>query len=52
MAEVPAPVSLPLENAFYPDANDIAKTCLDLLGRSDAEVAIPADMGPEFLGPY
>jgi pyruvate dehydrogenase E1 component beta subunit len=52
MADVPAPVSLPLEDLFYSDADDIAKACLELLDRDDAEVSVPTDMGPEFLGPY
>jgi len=52
MAEVPAPVSFPLEDAFYSDANDVAKACLDVLGCAATEVTIPVDMGPEFLGPY
>jgi pyruvate dehydrogenase E1 component beta subunit len=52
MADVPAPVSRPLEDAFYSDAEDIAKACLALLNRDDAEVSIPTDIGAEFLGPY
>ena len=52
LADCPAPVSKPLEDAFYPSAEDIAGACLELMGRPGERVAVPADMGPEFLGPY
>jgi len=51
-ADVPAPVSLPLEDIFYPDAENIAAACLDLLNRNRDELNVPSDVGPEFLGPY
>jgi pyruvate/2-oxoglutarate/acetoin dehydrogenase E1 component len=52
LADVPAPVSKPLEDAFYSDAMDVAKACLTLMGRPDEDVSIPADTGLEFMGPY
>jgi acetoin:2,6-dichlorophenolindophenol oxidoreductase subunit beta len=52
MADVPAPVSLSLEDVFYSEAGDIAKACMEVLDRDDAEVLIPTEFGPEFLGPY
>ena len=52
LAEVPAPVSRPLEDVFYSDARDVANACLDVLGRAGTEVSVPADPSPEFLGPY
>ena len=52
LADVPAPVSKPLEDVFYPDAGDVAKACLEVLGRPETELAVPPDMGPEFMGPY
>jgi acetoin:2,6-dichlorophenolindophenol oxidoreductase subunit beta len=52
MANAPAPVSLPLEEAFYPDADDVAQACLDLLGKKTTELVIQDDMGSQFFGPY
>jgi acetoin:2,6-dichlorophenolindophenol oxidoreductase subunit beta len=51
-ADVPAPVSLSLENVFYSDAEDITKACLEILDRTDADATISGEIGPEFLGPY
>jgi pyruvate/2-oxoglutarate/acetoin dehydrogenase E1 component len=51
-ADVPAPVSSVLESEFYPSPETIASACLDLVGRSGAEVTIPEDVAPAFMGPY
>jgi pyruvate/2-oxoglutarate/acetoin dehydrogenase E1 component len=52
LADVPAPVSKPLEDAFYSDALDVARACLTLMGRLDEDVSVPLDTGLEFMGPY
>jgi acetoin:2,6-dichlorophenolindophenol oxidoreductase subunit beta len=52
LADVPAPVSKPLEEAFYSGASDIVKACLEILGNDDSEVELPTNVGPEFMGPY
>lgn len=51
VANCPAPVSLPLENAFYPKASNIAKSVLSMLGKvADNIEAI--DRVDDFKGPY
>jgi len=52
MADVPAPVSKSLEDAFYSGAEDVVKACLELMARTGADVSVPADTGLEFMGPY
>ncbi|MDP3561072.1 MAG: transketolase C-terminal domain-containing protein [Legionellaceae bacterium] len=51
LANCPAPVSYPLETAFYPKPSNIAKTILTMLGKnSDNFVTI--DKEDTFKGPY
>jgi acetoin:2,6-dichlorophenolindophenol oxidoreductase subunit beta len=52
LKDSPAPVSKPLEDDFYPDARNIVDACLGILNRESIDVDVPADIGPEFLGPY
>jgi pyruvate/2-oxoglutarate/acetoin dehydrogenase E1 component len=50
--DCPAPVSKPLEDAFYPTPQTIADACLsvlDIAGRTDRSVA---DVQEKFAGPY
>jgi len=50
--DCPAPVSRPLEEAFYPSPNSIAQACLEVL-RTDGVVARElADVQGAFVGPY
>ena len=44
-----------LAHKFEPHVSqfaDWAKACLEVLGRPETELAVPPDMGPEFMGPY
>ena len=51
LADCPAPVSLPLELAFYPNPTSIAKTVLSMLGKSiDGLGEISKE--DDFVGPY
>jgi len=50
VANCPAPVSLPLETAFYPKASNIAKTVLAMLGKNGDMSNI--DQDDNFKGPY
>ena len=50
-ANCPAPVSLPLEKAFYPTATTIAKATLALLGKS-TNIFGDIDREDNFKGPY
>jgi pyruvate/2-oxoglutarate/acetoin dehydrogenase E1 component len=52
LADVPAPVTKSLEDVFYPSPETIVSACLELLDRTDAQVDIPADVAPAFMGPY
>ena len=47
----PAPVSQPLERAFYPNANTIIQAVFALLGRPGGEV-FHIDRVDNFKGPY
>ncbi|MEQ8641164.1 MAG: transketolase C-terminal domain-containing protein [Alphaproteobacteria bacterium] len=51
LADSPAPVSQPLEDAFYPKASTIAKAALTLLGRTHSHLG-DIDLADEFKGPY
>lgn len=50
LPDCPAPVSQPLEGAFYPKASTIIRAALALLGRTDQINA--ADRADDFKGPY
>jgi pyruvate dehydrogenase E1 component beta subunit len=52
LADCPAPVSLPLERAFYPDSTTIATECLTAVGRSGTELRPRTIAEPAFRGPY
>jgi len=52
LADCPAPVSVPLEKAFYPDRHTIASECLQALGRDPADLPEHAPVEPSFKGPY
>jgi pyruvate/2-oxoglutarate/acetoin dehydrogenase E1 component len=52
IADSPAPVSKPLEDAFHPNPASIAAACLELLDRSDAASAEARDVQAAFAGPY
>jgi pyruvate dehydrogenase E1 component beta subunit len=51
MANCPAPVSQPLEKAFYPTASTIAKAALALMGRHTSAFG-DIDREDHFKGPY
>ena len=51
LADCPAPVSLRLEEAFYPRASTIAKLALNLMGADPAAVG-DIDAEDNFKGPY
>ncbi|WP_329106808.1 alpha-ketoacid dehydrogenase subunit beta [Micromonospora sp. NBC_01699] len=52
LPDSPAPVSWPLEQAFNPDAEAIAKACLEVLGM-DQKVSVELDeLARDFIGPY
>jgi pyruvate dehydrogenase E1 component beta subunit len=51
MANCPAPVSQPLEKAFYPTATTIAKAALSMLGRYHSGLG-DIDREDTFKGPY
>jgi pyruvate/2-oxoglutarate/acetoin dehydrogenase E1 component len=51
LADCPAPVSQPLERAFYPSATTIAKACLAALGRQSSSLG-HIDFEDGFKGPY
>lgn len=50
-ANCPAPVSQPLEKAFYPTASTIAKAAMVMLGREDGSLG-HIDRADTFKGPY
>jgi pyruvate dehydrogenase E1 component beta subunit len=52
LADCPAPVSLPLERAFYPDSATIAVECLATLGRAAEELGARPVVESAFRGPY
>lgn len=52
LADCPAPVSVTLERAFYPDQTTIARECLSAVDRSPAELEAPAAVESSFKGPY
>jgi pyruvate dehydrogenase E1 component beta subunit len=52
LADCPAPVSLPLERAFYPDSTTIAGACLVSVGRAAAELRVQPAAESAFRGPY
>jgi pyruvate/2-oxoglutarate/acetoin dehydrogenase E1 component len=51
LADCPAPVSAPLESAFYPKASTIARAALAMLGRAGT-VGDGIDREDTFKGPY
>jgi acetoin:2,6-dichlorophenolindophenol oxidoreductase subunit beta len=51
MANCPAPVSMPLERAFYPSATTIARAALAILGRYSGTLG-DIDREDDFKGPY
>jgi len=51
LANCPAPVSMPLEKAFYPSANTIARAALSMLGRFHSALG-DIDREDHFKGPY
>jgi len=51
MANSPAPVSQPLEKAFYPSATTIAKAALSMLGKFSSSLG-DIDREDNFKGPY
>jgi pyruvate/2-oxoglutarate/acetoin dehydrogenase E1 component len=51
LANCPAPVSLPLEDAFYPKASTIARAALSMLGKSHDLIG-DIDREDNFKGPY
>jgi pyruvate dehydrogenase E1 component beta subunit len=51
LANCPAPVSQPLEKAFYPTASTIAKAAMAMLGREDGSLG-HIDRADTFKGPY
>jgi acetoin:2,6-dichlorophenolindophenol oxidoreductase subunit beta len=50
-ANCPAPVSQPLEKAFYPSASTIAKAAMAMLGREEGSLG-HIDRADTFKGPY
>ena len=52
LADCPAPVSLSLERAFYPDQVAIARECLTVAGRSVEDLATHPVEESSFKGPY
>jgi pyruvate dehydrogenase E1 component beta subunit len=50
VADCPAPVSQPLEQAFYPDANSVVTAALRVFGESKNTISI--DREDKFVGPY
>ena len=52
LADCPAPVSLTLERAFYPDHRTIASECLAAVGRSPVELSESPAEESSFKGPY
>lgn len=51
LADCPAPVSLPLETAFYPKPSNIVKTVLSMLGKRECNLD-NIDKEDTFKGPY
>jgi pyruvate/2-oxoglutarate/acetoin dehydrogenase E1 component len=51
LADCPAPVSLPLESAFYPKASTIAKAALAMIGKTHSHLG-DIDLQDNFKGPY
>ena len=51
LADCPAPVSMPLENAFYPKASTIARSILEVLGEAVPDLS-SVDREYSFKGPY
>jgi len=52
LAECPAPVSLALERAFYPDYRTIARECLAVLDRGPELRELEPAEDAAFRGPY
>ena len=51
LADCPAPVSMTLEQAFYPKAQTLAKAALAMMGKETAAVG-DIDLEDSFKGPY
>jgi pyruvate dehydrogenase E1 component beta subunit len=51
LADCPAPVSVPLEKAFYPTATTIAKAAMSMLGKYSGHLG-SIDREDTFKGPY
>ena len=51
LPDCPAPVSQPLEKAFYPTASTIAKAAMVMLGREHGSLG-HLDRADTFKGPY
>ncbi|MEV5885277.1 transketolase C-terminal domain-containing protein [Streptomyces sp. NPDC052020] len=52
LADCPAPVSWPLEEAFNPQAGAVAGACLELLGQASAAAPDLPSALEGFIGPY
>lgn len=52
LADCPAPVSLSLERAFYPDQMSLVAECLRAVGRDVAELGVQGVEESSFRGPY
>lgn len=52
LANCPAPVSAPLESAFYPKASTIANAALSILNLETREIGNEIDIEDNFKGPY
>jgi acetoin:2,6-dichlorophenolindophenol oxidoreductase subunit beta len=52
LADCPAPVSLPLEQAFYPGQRAIIDAVLQVLGKDPVDLRLGADPGDDFVGSY
>ncbi|WBB78703.1 alpha-ketoacid dehydrogenase subunit beta [Micromonospora sp. WMMD882] len=50
--DCPSPVSRPLEQAFNPDAGDIVRACLAVLGVTDEVAVYEDELAAGFIGPY
>ncbi|GAA0639359.1 alpha-ketoacid dehydrogenase subunit beta [Kutzneria viridogrisea] len=52
LPDCPAPVSMPLEQAFHPNAGRIVEACLDLLDGGEVELSAFDDVASGVVGPY
>ena len=50
-ADCPAPVSKPLEDAFYPTVETIARTAAEMVGADPDQITID-ETRDDFNGPY